>query len=200
MAGYRVTLTCKVCNTSIIDLHMSSDRLTDWPTHECATVISNSDIMPLLVHSNLLRYIVDGGTSETLYYNNEFLFMDIQGCWERRSLEVGLYFRKISLVSSELQSISFPFYLLLPRRKADVGSVPRKKENIFGLVLRTLNSDLEHGQTRTTSSSFLLSAHCLGRLANYVSCGKEYDVRVPFQNKSLRERCSRTGLRLTVTP
>ena len=74
-------------------------------------------------------------------------------------------------------------YILSPTstcRNADVGSVPRK-DTIFSLVSRTLNSDLEHGQTRTIPSPFLLSAHCLGRFANIVSCGKEYAVRAPFQ-------------------
>jgi hypothetical protein len=85
------------------------------------------------------------------------------------------YFR----TSVTLDSILSPTSMC---RNADVGSVPREKDAIFSLVSRTLNSDLEHGQTRTITSSVLLSAHCLGRFANFVSCGKEYAVRVPFQN------------------
>jgi hypothetical protein len=112
MAGYRVTLTCKVCNIN--------DRIyVKWPSYWLPThEFRYRTVKPrcnATVHRNLWRYIVDGGTSKHCTITQNFcsrIFKSVK--WGRRNLEVWLYFWRISLVSSERQSLSIPFYLLLP--------------------------------------------------------------------------------------
>jgi hypothetical protein len=156
---------------------ISNDRPTDWPTHEFRYRRSNRDVMPPFT-------AVCRGTQWMAVRRNSIaenfgsrIFKGAQ--WEGRDVTVLLknklpFFR--TSVGSTLSSTS-------TSRNADMGSLLRKKDIIFSLVSRTLNFRPWNGQTRTITSTFLLSDHCLGRFANCVSWGKEYGLRVHTLSK-----------------